>query len=58
MPAESSHSDSLSTFPSAAPAPSAQPPHNSVFYGPNGIRSGWRLMIFLVLAIATGTALI
>jgi uncharacterized protein len=35
----------------AAPPPSASPePHaNSIFWGPNGIRAGWRLLIFAAI---------
>lgn len=36
--------------PSAPPAP--QPPH-TIFRGPNGIRAGWRVLIFLALVAAT-----
>jgi uncharacterized protein len=32
----------------SAPAP-APPPPNTVFHGPNGIRAGWRVLIFLAL---------
>jgi membrane protease YdiL (CAAX protease family) len=34
------------------PAPSSHPPH-TVFRGPNGIRAGWRVLIFVALIAAT-----
>ncbi len=34
------------------PAPSSQTPH-AVFRGPNGIRAGWRVLIFVALMAAT-----
>jgi len=42
----------LPTQPSLPP-----PPHYTIFRGPNGIRAGWRVIIFLLLAAATGVAL-
>ena len=33
-----------------APTPAPQTP-NEIFYGPNGIRAGWRVMIFLALVV-------
>jgi uncharacterized protein len=42
--------------PSATPVPPPQPP-NTVFRGPNGIRAGWRLLIFLALVAAITFAL-
>lgn len=45
--------DSTPSFPpdviSPAPAPQPPPP-NTVFRGPNGIRAGWRVLIFLAIA--------
>jgi uncharacterized protein len=37
-------------LPEGPDAPSAPPVPNPVFRGPNGIRSGWRILIFLVIA--------
>lgn len=37
--------------PSAAPVPTPAPP-NTIFRGPNGIRAGWRVLIFLALIAA------
>jgi membrane protease YdiL (CAAX protease family) len=31
------------------PAPTPPPPPNTIFRGPNGIRAGWRVLIFLAL---------
>ena len=36
----------------AAPAPTPAPPPNTIFRGPDGIRAGWRLLIFLALVTA------
>jgi len=46
------------TDPSAAatPAPAPEIP-NTIFRGPNGIRAGWRVLIFLVLVAAVVVAL-
>jgi len=38
------------------PAPPVQPP-NTVFLGPNGIRAGWRVVIFLLIAGVIGLLL-
>ena len=43
-----------SAEPISLPAP---PPSNSIFRGPNGIRAGWRVLIFLVLVAAVTLAL-
>src|SRR5271166_484765 len=32
------------------------PPPNTIFRGPNGIRAGWRVLIFLAIAAALGLA--
>jgi membrane protease YdiL (CAAX protease family) len=40
----------------AVATPAAQPP-NTFFRGPNGIRAGWRVLIFLALATTVGMAL-
>jgi uncharacterized protein len=40
-----------------APTPPPQPP-NEIFYGPNGIRAGWRVLIFLALVIIVTLVLI
>jgi membrane protease YdiL (CAAX protease family) len=42
--------------PSAADVPSPSVP-NTVFRGPNGIRAGWRVLIFLALSAACGGVL-
>jgi uncharacterized protein len=42
--------------PSPTPVPPPPPP-NTVFRGPNGIRAGWRLLIFLALVAAITFAL-
>jgi uncharacterized protein len=41
----------------AAPAPSPQHA-NEIFYGPNGIRAGWRVLIFLALVVLVTLVLI
>ena len=33
-------------------SPLPPPPPNTVFRGPNGIRAGWRVLIFLALVLA------
>lgn len=39
-------------LPAQAPAPTPAPqPANEIFYGPNGIRAGWRVLIFLALVV-------
>ena len=39
-------------LPVQPPAPTPAPqPANEIFYGPNGIRAGWRVLIFLALVI-------
>jgi hypothetical protein len=43
------------TIPASTPSP--QPP-NEIFYGPNGIRAGWRVMIFLALVVLVTLVLI
>ena len=43
-----------SAEPISLPAP---PPSNTIFRGPNGIRAGWRVLIFLVLVAAVMLAL-
>ena len=44
--------------PTAAPAPTPPPqPPSTIFRGPNGIRAGWRLLIFLALVAAITIAL-
>jgi membrane protease YdiL (CAAX protease family) len=44
--------------PTAAPAPTPPPqPPSTIFHGPNGIRAGWRLLIFLALVAAITIAL-
>ena len=42
-------------LPAQSPAPTPAPQHaNEIFYGPNGIRAGWRVLIFLgVIVIVT-----
>jgi membrane protease YdiL (CAAX protease family) len=42
-------------LPAQPPAPAPAPQHaNEIFYGPNGIRAGWRVLIFLgVIVIVT-----
>ena len=49
---------------STAPAPTApttptipSPPRNTVFRGPNGIRAGWRVLIFLSISAGLGILL-
>jgi len=34
------------------PAPPPAPPPNTIFRGPNGIRAGWRVLIFVAIAFA------
>ncbi len=41
----------------SVPQPPLQPPNN-IFRGPNGIRAGWRVLIYLVLAAAVAALLI
>lgn len=36
----------------------ATPPHYTIFRGPNGIRAGWRVLIFLVLTSSIGLILV
>ena len=31
------------------PPPSAEPERNAMFYGPNGLRAGWRVLIFVAI---------
>jgi len=46
------------TDPSAAATPAPAPEiSNTIFRGPNGIRAGWRVLIFLVLVAAVVVAL-
>jgi uncharacterized protein len=54
MPDEIIPSDSQSTAPSASPVPPPQKPSTlvSIFLGPNGIRAGWRLLIFFAVIFA------
>jgi membrane protease YdiL (CAAX protease family) len=33
------------------PAPPAEPERNDIFYGPNGLRAGWRILIFLIILV-------
>ncbi len=42
----------MSTQPLANSQPDVPPPHYSIFRGPNGIRAGWRLLIFLAIVAA------
>jgi membrane protease YdiL (CAAX protease family) len=35
--------------PSLAPAPPPEPERNRILYGPNGLRAGWRLLIFVLI---------
>jgi len=46
---------SLPTALESAPPP--PPPPNTPFRGPNGIRAGWRVLIFLVLIVSIGILL-
>ena len=39
-------------------SPPSSPPPNTIFRGPNGIRAGWRVLIFLALVAATTLVLI
>ncbi len=39
------------------PPPPPPPLPNTVFRGPNGIRAGWRMLIFIAIVIAMGAAL-
>ncbi len=41
------------TEPTVVPAATQPQPPNTVFRGPNGIRAGWRVLIFLALVAAT-----
>ncbi|HEV2397734.1 MAG TPA: type II CAAX endopeptidase family protein [Candidatus Sulfotelmatobacter sp.] len=41
-------SDPISSFPPPAP----QPHSDTIFHGPNGIRAGWRALIFLAIGFA------
>lgn len=50
MAEEHSAAESLSQ-PSASPAPQPSVVHN-LFIGPNGIRAGWRLLVFLLIFVA------
>jgi len=40
--------------PPALSAPPSPPPPNTIFRGPNGIRAGWRVLLFLLLVVAVG----
>ena len=40
--------------PPTLPAPTPPPPPNTIFRGPNGIRAGWRFLIFLALVAVIG----
>ena len=46
----------LSPPTATTPTPAPAPPPNTVFRGPNGIRAGWRVLIFLVLVAGTAFA--
>src|ERR1700728_5454074 len=35
-----------------APPPPAEPKRNAIFYGPNGLRAGWRALIFVAIVVA------
>jgi membrane protease YdiL (CAAX protease family) len=47
----------VSQSPTPAPVPAPQP-QNEIFYGPNGIRAGWRVLIFLALVVLVTLVLI
>lgn len=50
-------SDISSPLPaSTQPAPPSAPAPNTIFRGPNGIRAGWRVLLFLVLVATVGIA--
>src|SRR5258707_11722203 len=34
-----------------APTPTSFLPANAIFHGPNGIRAGWRVLLFLALVV-------
>lgn len=38
--------------PAPTPAPALPPPHYTIFRGPNGIRAGWRILIFFGILAA------
>lgn len=44
-------------IPGASPAPAPPAPQYTVFRGPNGIRAGWRVLLFLVFVVLLGIAL-
>jgi len=37
---------------SSTPPPPAEPERNTIFYGPPGLRAGWRALIFLAMVVA------
>ena len=43
------------SLPISPPQPAAP---NTIFRGPNGIRAGWRVLIFLILTIAVGLLMV
>ena len=43
--------------PVGPPAP-AGPPHHTIFRGPNGIRAGWRALIFIAILVGLSVALL
>lgn len=43
--------------PPSSPYTTPPPPNSSIFRGPNGIRAGWRVLIFLVIVFALSVAL-
>ncbi len=46
-------------LPAQPPAPTPAPQHaNEIFYGPNGIRAGWRVLIFAALLVLITLVLI
>jgi uncharacterized protein len=44
--------DAISTVPGLAPTPVPPSLLRKIFFGPNGIRAGWRLLIFLAILVA------
>ncbi|MGB2888581.1 MAG: hypothetical protein WBC04_12875, partial [Candidatus Acidiferrales bacterium] len=54
MSMDSSPTDSLLPATETTPAPTGQPPSmiHTIFLGPNGIRAGWRLLLFLAVFVA------